>query len=269
MVKNFAFLVVAQDSPKYNRLRRWQEKTWVKDFKDVAQVFYVYGDKRLEFSEIEGESKYPKDGKEFAFPMIREKNGDLICQSAGGWSELLPNTVSALQHLLDRHNFDFIIRTNLSTYWNADTLINLINEQDSELVFMGPIVNEDKGTFVAGYAMIFSRNTIRKLIDNPELIDFTIIDDVAISKSLMKQSIHPTNIDLPWVTIRNFASLLLPPKCRRYRPLAIMSVLDLSESIGIRCREDRRIGPFNFRIDFVHYALIQFFIDMARRKGAK
>jgi hypothetical protein len=273
MAKKFAFLVVAQDSPKYNRLRRWQEKTWIKDFKEVAQVFYVYGEKGLERSENEGNRGFPEDERvsitEFTFPIIKERNGDLICESAGGWSELLPNTLSALKHLLDNFNFDFIIRTNMSTYWNVDTLCNLINEQDSKLVFMGPIVNGEEEAFVAGYAMIFSRNAVRKLIDNPKLIDFNIIDDVSISKSLFKQSICPTNIELPWVTIRNYGSLLLPPRFRKYRPLAIKSILDLSSSIGIRCREDRRIGPYSFRIDFVHYALIKLFMATTRRKGAK
>lgn len=273
MAKQLAFLVVAQNSPKYNRLRRWQEKTWVRDFKDIAQVFYVYGEESLEPSENVGFEAFLEDptiGKaQFTFPMIRERNGDLFCDSTGGWSELLPNTLSAFKYLLDKYNFDFIIRTNLSTYWNQDRLLNLIEEQDSDLVFMGPTVSNDKETFVAGYAMIFSRNTIRKLIDNPDLINFKIIDDVAISNSLVKQSIYPISIELPWVTIRNFASLLLPTKLRRYRPLAIKSILDLSRSIGIRCREDRRIGPFNFRIDFVHYALILLFTTREKRKRIK
>ncbi|MCF8534689.1 MAG: hypothetical protein K9F92_00720 [Candidatus Nanopelagicaceae bacterium] len=275
MAKKLAFLVIAHNSPKYNRLRKWQEKTWVRDFNDFARVFYVYGEESLEPTEDEGFEKFFEDPTigeaEFTFPIIRERNGDLFCDSTGtgGWSELLPNTLTAFKYLLDNYNFDFIIRTNLSTYWNQDKLMDLIEEQDSDLVFMGPTVSNDKETFVAGYAMIFSRNTIRKLIDNPDLINFKNIDDVAISNSLVKQSIYPTNIELPWVTIRNYASLFLPTKLRRYRPLAINSILDLSRSIGIRCREDRRIGPYNFRIDFVHYALIRLFATMAKCRWIK
>jgi hypothetical protein len=273
MALKFAILVVAQDSPKYNRLRRKQEKTWVKDFKDVARVFYVYGEKSSTLSDTDVHKEFLQDPTriktQFTFPHIREEKGDLVCESAGGWAELLPNTLSALKFLLDNYNFDYIIRTNLSTYWNKEPLLNLIRRQESAPIFTGPIVEANEKKFVAGYAMVFSKETIRRLIDNPELINFSLIDDVAISASLANQSIYPTHIEIPWVTIRNFLSLFLPSKFRKNRPLAINSIQDLSLPIAIRCREDRRIGPFNFRMDFLHYTLIHHYLTMASRKNTK
>ena len=270
MEKTFAFLVIAQDTLKYNLLRKCQEKTWVKDFKSVAQVFYVYGKKDLNLSRLEVneiEVTFPiVTGSGFSFPLIVESKGDLICESEGGWSELLPNTLSALKYLLETYNYDYVIRTNLSTYWNKEKLLDLIQELDTNKIFMGPIVNGDTDPFVAGYAMIFSKDTILNLIENTTSIDFEYIDDVAISKCLFKQSFKPSNVELPWVTIRNFASLLLPLRYRKTRPLAIKSLLDLSRSVGIRCREDRRIGPINFRLDLIHYVLIRIFITIAKRK---
>lgn len=273
MNKKIAIVVIAHDSPTYNRLRKFQENSWVKDFEDIARVFYVYGERNSQFSEASDDRELPLNHMDYnpklSLPALREHDGDLFCESLGGWSELLPNTLAAFNYLLDNHDFDFIIRTNLSTYWNKDQIFNLINNQNSEFVFMGPHVKSNHGIFVAGYAMILSVGTVRKIIQDFAQIDFELIDDVAISRFLIHQSIFPTHIELPWVTSRNFASLLLPSKLRRRRPLAIKSVDGLRRAVAIRCREDRRIGAYSFRVDFVHYKLIHVLLSLGKKGGEK
>lgn len=261
----FAFLVIAKDSPKYNFLKRIQKITWVRNFKDSAPVYYIHGNGKLgqgskqifvnELNPIETHISSPIEFLE----VIQQNDTELKCDSLDGWEELLPNTLSALSYLQEKYNYDFVIRTNLSTYWNLQPTINLLKNSREILDFAGPIIDGNDIPLVPGYAMILSRTAIEKLLTNLDLIEKYVIDDVSISRAFSKLSTTPSNIEIPWVTVKNYISLLTPWWYRNsIRSNGIARLSDLDSVAAIRCREDRSFGPFNIRIDVIHFLFLHF-----------
>lgn len=106
----FAFLVIAKDSPKYNFLKTAQKITGVRDFKNVAPVYYVYGDGKFGrgSSEIFSRKLQPFNPPNFkaieSLETIKQDGFNLFCDSVDGWAEILPNTLSALSYL--QENYD-------------------------------------------------------------------------------------------------------------------------------------------------------------------
>ena len=74
-------------------------------------------------------------------------------------------------------------------------MINFLNKQKLDNFFCGPVdvypwyevPEEDKITFVSGAGCFFSRDIIKKLIENKDLYDFSLNDDVAISELLVNK----------------------------------------------------------------------------------
>ena len=80
-------------------------------------------------------------------------------------------------------------------------MINFLNKQKLDNFFCGPVdvypwyevPEEDKITFVSGAGCFFSRDIIKKLIYHKDLYDFSLNDDVAISKLLVNKLKIPIN----------------------------------------------------------------------------
>ncbi len=265
----FAFLVIAKDSPKYNFLKTAQKITWVRDFKNVAPVYYVYGNGKFGkgSSEILSSKLQPFKSPNFkaieSLETIKQDGFNLFCDSVDGWEELLPNTLSALSYLQENYDYDFVVRTNLSTYWNPSQTIQLLKSYTGQDVFAGPIIRHSDFPLIPGYAMVLSRTAIAKLLANLNLLESSVIDDVAISRAFHAISQPVIDIRIPWVTIKNYLILLKPKKYRdTTRANGIMRYEDLDTVPAVRCREDRSLGSLKLRMDVLHFLFIKFRMSM-------
>lgn len=92
-------------------------------------------------------------------------------------------TIRAMEYVLDYYpddSFDFVVRTNLSTFWNIPNLLRFLEDKPTTQ-FAGGFCNQG---FISGVAIILSKDYCRLLVDHihPEWAKHT--DDILIAEVL-------------------------------------------------------------------------------------
>jgi hypothetical protein len=196
----------------------------------------------------------------------------LTFDSINGWDQILPNTIGALDSICKLDNYDYIIRTNLSSYWNLEATINLVNKLPREGVFAGPIQEVNGLQWVEGDAIIFSKDVIQKLLQNRGLIDSRIIDDVSIALTLKKLGVLPMDIPRPWVRI-HFKRVALSfyqnnkTQFRQYVRFHFPDILTLGANV--RCKNPHKILRYSVRMDPIIFVILKIAIVLKKRSTRK
>ena len=120
-------------------------------------------------------------------------NGDTLLLNVPSKQEFVNEKgLKAFKWVLDHIEFDVLFRCTTTTYLDIENMINFLSKQKLDNFFCGPVdvypwyevPEEDKITFVSGAGCFFSRDVIKKLIENKDQYDFSLNDDVAISELL-------------------------------------------------------------------------------------
>ena len=107
------------------------------------------------------------------------KDNILVFNHAETMPNILEKTLDAFDLCLKNYNFDFVLRTNLSSFIMLDKLIVTANNIPKNNFIGGSLGVTEKGIrFVGGAAMLFSKDVIENLIDNRKSIINESIDDV-------------------------------------------------------------------------------------------
>lgn len=140
---------------------------------------------------------------------------------------LLEKTVKALKYFIEKSDFDFVVRTNSSTVIDMEELKKKLSYLSSKHVYGGHVfraiwLNEVGGItpnvferikdteFVSGTSMIMSKSVCEYILNNEQLLDYSIVDDVAIG--LLLKNIGGPNVYLPF-----HEGVTLEPNCCFYR----------------------------------------------------
>lgn len=112
---------------------------------------------------------------------------------------ILHKTLWSMRHALQENwEFDYVLRTNLSTFWILDRLEKLIESLPSHNVCWGEtdakghLGPNDPG-FLTGFAMLYSRDLVEKIAGRNDW-NYIMPDDVEISRKVMF-SYHPQIIE--------------------------------------------------------------------------
>jgi hypothetical protein len=106
-------------------------------------------------------------------------------------------TVNTFKTVLTLMNFDYVYRTNISSYVDLTLLSEYVeNLDDQELKFYGGVIGEHAAIkFASGSGYLIGRNTLKKVVESSDHWDHSLIDDVALAKLLFQEySILPTQI---------------------------------------------------------------------------
>jgi hypothetical protein len=142
-------------------------------------------------------------------------HGDTI--TIGGTESFLPGilekTIKALQ-ICRAKTYDYVVRSNVSTVVDFMRLRTKMIELSSikpiewcgavlHLTWNDPAsgINDNKFhglRFVSGSCIIMARETVEKLLDNADQIDYSVIDDVSMAATLTKLGFVPTDISAYW-----------------------------------------------------------------------
>tara|TARA_X000000368_G_C22845860_1_gene629771 strand:+ start:113 stop:850 length:738 start_codon:yes stop_codon:yes gene_type:complete len=129
------------------------------------------------------------------------KNDIIYVKGNESKMNILKKTIKALELLIHRENYDYVIRTNMSTVTNLNLLYEYCSRLPNKNIYSGGRFLElewlDKnygindtslfGTiFLQGCFIVFSIDIIKKIIQNQDLLDFSIIDDVSIGIYIKK-----------------------------------------------------------------------------------
>jgi hypothetical protein len=170
--RKFIILICAKNNRTYNLQKRIMNWAWIRENR---RVYHVYGNGSLGSGEKEV-SNHPflafrspdptKNNNLYSINSDSENN--LYCDSFEGWNELLPNTLSAMKYLSENIDFDFLIRTNQSTYWNLNNLNELLTKLPLNKVYAGYLEKREypKVDFISGSGIILSKDVVDLLVTN-------------------------------------------------------------------------------------------------------
>jgi len=87
-------------------------------------------------------------------------------------------SIKAIEYVTNKYSFDYVIRTNLSTFWHMDNLLTFLDSRSKER-FAGGYAFQG---FISGTGIIMSRDVGSYVYSNPN--NSHTSDDLAISQSI-------------------------------------------------------------------------------------
>jgi hypothetical protein len=100
---------------------------------------------------------------------------------------ILDKTIKSIDFCINNFEFDYIYRTNLSSFLDLNKMYNFFNNNHFDY---GGIIGNSYGiNFASGCGFILSKDACKYLVENNNLLDYNILDDVSIGKLLNKKYI--------------------------------------------------------------------------------
>jgi len=179
MVKPFykaIILVLASDNnPLYKEFRKiYQEYL---DIDPEIKVFLVYGN---QFS-------------------VEKQSYDLVYDDIpeNYYPGMILKTIRALEDIDNNFDYDFLVRTNLSTFWDIPKLKERLDRQPKKNCLTGSLrrcryKNKTSPDYIGGINLVLSRDLVKKLIDyKDEVSSWDLPEDWAISQMFINLGLMP------------------------------------------------------------------------------
>ena len=152
----------------------------------------------------------------------------LITPTPEGWAFIGEKTLQAFKYLLENHDFDFIFRTNTSSYVDAARLLQRLHDMPKSGVYAGFVGTAlGKLKFASGAGILLSRDVVKRICDHASEWKHGLIDDVALADLISR-------FDGPKVELIPLERLTLPS-------LAVAKEADadqITNSYHVRCKAD-------------------------------
>ena len=173
-------LVLASDTgPIYTFFKKVYESYM--DVNPNIKVFFVYA----------GKVSFTPNDHDLIYPEVKE-------------SPIQPHSttkvINAMEYIDNNYSYDFLIRTNLSTFWDFDSLLKRLDTLPTAFCLSGRLGGLPP-PFVTGIGMIISQDIIPEIIKHKELVNISwdkqyIPEDRLISEfftNYLKVQIVPAN----------------------------------------------------------------------------
>ena len=171
------FVVIASEDSLHEHDLKTQQETWAKNLPEDFQVVWLRGSKRQQ---------------------VNFCDGTLYVGCPELYENILQKTILGIRYLTENIDFDILIRTNVSTYFNPERLRVELNKDRYAKSFYGGYIDRTKGgyfgtsgslDYISGTGIFLSRKAAEKLsrLDYRTYID--VPDDVAISHFLENTAI--------------------------------------------------------------------------------
>jgi hypothetical protein len=164
MVKIIVLIIDSDTEPVYAYNRAVWRSYRASD-PDIRAFFIRMDESAPEEGELRGDTLFFK-GKEGFIPAILQK------------------TVAAFEYAVSHLSFDFILRTNLSSFYILPEFKKMADTLPRNRYYGGVIGHCNNTHYASGAGFVMSKDTVQTLIENKQRLPYHIIDDVAIG-SLM------------------------------------------------------------------------------------
>jgi hypothetical protein len=239
------FLIVSSSQQPYARIqKRGQEKTWIKSFPNYNNFSYKYlisdgtamaRNSKLAELHTQPDGEVPRPAALAQIESVTEDT--LIIKSSFGWESILENTLAGFNWASkSQSQFDYVIRTNVSSYWDLENTQLLLESLPVRNLYAGHALNHLGTNFIAGDGIILSKDLVELISDKIPEINANVIDDVAIGRFLAGQNVNVLHIDRP----------------------IIRTLFDCHDAAfnkrnfhQIRCKTERSLFGISFRMDSI------------------
>lgn len=156
-----------------------QQDIW-KKYKQKYEIFHFVGLK-------------DRNSREVNYIDNQDKNY-LLINADDGYKSIAKKTLLAFERVNRDYDFDYIFRTNTSSYVNFSRLENFISNNENILDYCGKkLVTQEGDVIASGAGFFLSRKNIELIINNKNYYEESLPDDVAIARLLKRFDIHPND----------------------------------------------------------------------------
>lgn len=181
MIKNRVIIsVLSSEYSPYDLLEESIRNTWLNLNKYSVPVFFYYGNG--DDNKIIGDKIYLN---------VPEDMGTVT-----------QKTLLMYELLYNNFDFDFIYRTNSSSYVDIDLLYENLETVKPENFYSGVKAHCSGVDFCSGSGYFLSRDLVKFIVENKDRCDINMIDDMSVGKILTSNGVIPINasrIDFPIV----------------------------------------------------------------------
>jgi hypothetical protein len=123
--------------------------------------------------------------------------------------------------LVKNFEFDFLFRTNSSSYIDKKKLYEFLSDKPKEKFYSGVIGEINRIKYASGSGFCISRDSFNLIMENKNTWDHGLVDDVSIGKILSQFEIYPIeceryNVDTHYNIPNNFLHYRLKTSEREY-----------------------------------------------------
>jgi len=201
--------------------------------KELAPKYYNLFSNKIKFFFIENRQL----GND---QIIEDKNFLYINGSESFIPGIYQKSIRAIEYINNKYSYDYVIRTNLSTFWHMQNLFKLLDIKPKQRFAAGYAFQG----FISGTGIIMSRDVGNLVTSTPN--SNYIGDDLAISQTIQAHGIHLYDI-----TEYKWGFLIppndnLPPNCRYLN----ITDNDFSDILNFRIKNggDRSIDAYYFNV---------------------
>ena len=156
-----------------------QRETWARDFS--FPVYWIHGDA-------------PGAGRALV-ETVDTENRRIDVALPENFSNLLEKSLRALQWALDSQEFDFVVRSNSSSFWNEAELVKLIATLPRSGLYAGPIGTWSSPggawDYIGGSALFMSRDVAEVASRADVSLYRNLPDDVALGHWMREVGVKP------------------------------------------------------------------------------
>ena len=156
-----------------------QQNIW-KKYKQKYEIFHFVGKEDLGSREVNYIDNLDKNY--------------LFINTDDGYKSIAEKTLLAFERVNRDYDFDYIFRTNTSSYINFSRLEKFITDNENILDYCGKkLITREGDVIASGAGFFLSRKNIELIIDNKNYYEETLPDDVAIARLLKRFNIYPND----------------------------------------------------------------------------
>lgn len=177
----------------------------------------------------------------FLEPSIDLKNQEILTKVPDLYSLIGIKTLEAFEASLKNFDFDYIYRTNASSYIDLDGLNEFLRNKPIANFYAGVVGNYQGISFASGCGYFISRDLVEKVIQKKNRWDHSYIDDVSLGKLLTREmniaiqmvkrvDLNSEIVDL--VKIENIKKSIFHFRCKAANPDTTISIMKTLHKIG-------------------------------------
>jgi hypothetical protein len=159
--------VLSLNREPYIGLEKTIRETWASERHKDVEVIYYYGDSNE----------------------IKLTDDRLFLDTPEGLMNIGYKTLKMYEYILENYEFDYLFRTNSSSYVNIEKLKEFIRDKPNEKFYSGTEGKYNGVPFASGSGYFLSKDNVEFVLEHRNEWDHTLIDDVSLGKLLTNRGI--------------------------------------------------------------------------------